>query len=406
MLKKLIAVACFVSLHFSSAVVAESEKVEQCVPEGAWVTSNGKSYDAAEISHSLSKTQVVLLGEDHDNPEHHRWQLQTMSAIYALQPKMALGFEAFPRSTQKTLDRWVAGELSEKEFLADVDWNKIWRFNKDDYMPMFHFARMNRIPLYALNVHRSLVSQVADVGWEQVPAKKREGVSKPAEPLQDYIDVLAQVFSQHMPKHAHNEDVEVPELSDDDMNEILGKASFQRFLQSQLLWDRAMAEKLYEAVNVKKHPVVVGVIGAGHIMGDYGVPYQLNSLGLSSIKTLMPWDGTNECQQLRDGAVDIAFGIVKIDRDELEAEQDRPRLGIYLEHNEGVIVSRLVQGSVAEKTGMKTGDKLLIVAGKKIEKVSEVIDAVQATAFGTWLPMTVKRGTEIIELVAKFPAKP
>ncbi len=397
---------CFLSLTLCSFAMADEKMPQQCVPEGQWVTNNGKQYDPTSIFHSLSKTQVVLLGEDHDNPEHHRWQLHTMSALYALEPNMGLGFEAFPRSTQKILDQWVAGELTEKAFLAAVDWNKIWRFNKNDYMPMFHFARMNRIPMYALNVNRELVSRVGDVGWENVSEKDREGVSKPADPSEDYIDVLAQVFAQHMPKHAHAaKEGEAPELSDDEVNDILGKASFQRFLQGQLLWDRAMAEIFYTGIKKKNHSLMVGILGAGHIMGNYGVPHQLNAMGLKNIKTLMPWDGTIACQQLRDGAVDIAFGIVEISRDEIDAGLDKPRLGVYLEHNEGVMVSRVVTNSVAEKTGLKTGDRITLIAGKSVEKVSDVVDAVQATAFGTWLPMTVSREGKAMDLVAKFSAK-
>lgn len=402
---KIINLICIFSLTFLSTAFADEKKAGICVPVGKWITSKGDSYSPKDIIHTLSKTKVVLLGEDHDNPEHHRWQLQTMAAIYALEPGMALGFEAFPRSTQKILDQWVAGELTEQDFLEAVDWDKIWRFNKDFYMPMFHFARMNRIPMYALNVDRELVAKVGDSGWDNVPEKEREGVSKPAEPSKDYIEVLAQVFSQHMPKHAHGQEGESTELSDADIQEIVEKPSFQRFLQGQLLWDRAMAEVLHSAVTKKAHPVIVGVLGAGHIMGNYGVPHQLNSLGLKNIKTLMAWDGTIECQQLLDGAVDIAFGIVEISREELEAEEERPRLGVYLEHNDGVVITRLVAGSVAEKTGVQVDDKVVSIAGKPVEKVSDVVKAVKATAFGTWLPMTISREGKTVELIAKFPAK-
>ena len=248
---------------------------------------------------------------------------------------------------------------------------------------------------------------MGDKGWDNIPEKEREGVSKPAEPTKDYVEVLAQVFSQHMPKHAHGGggDSESTKLSEADIQEIVAKPSFQRFIQGQLLWDRAMAEVFHSAVNEKKHTMIVGVLGAGHIMGNYGVPHQLNSMGMKNIKTLMAWDGSIECQQLLDGAVDIAFGIVEIPREELDAEEERPRLGVYLEHNEGVVITRLVAGSVAEKTGIQVDDKITNIAGKSVEKVSDVVKAVKATAFGTWLPMTVIREGKTVELVAKIPAK-
>ena len=170
---KIVSIVSLLIFSISSAVSAEQtedmEAVDKlCVPDGQWKTSKGTVHSNKDILHTLSKTRVVLLGEDHDNPEHHRWQLHTIAELFAIQPDMALGFESFPRSTQKYLDLFVAGELSEKEFLDVVNWEKIWRFNKDFYMPMIHFARMNKIPMYALNVDRSLVALVSKKGWANI----------------------------------------------------------------------------------------------------------------------------------------------------------------------------------------------------------------------------------------------
>ena len=385
-----------------------AEVDKQCVPEGVWKTSDGKVYDNPQILHSLAKSQVVLLGEDHDNPEHHRWQLFTIAELYALQPDMALGFEAFPRSTQKFLDQFVAGELSEKEFLEVVNWEKIWRFNKDFYMPMFHFARMNKIPMYALNVDRSLVALVSKKGWDNIPEKDRDGISDPAEASAEYLEMLAEVFAQHMPKHAHkkaqNDSDEIPELSEKEIREILFNPSFRRFSQGQQLWDRAMAEILYKAVKKDKKPLIVGVMGAGHIMGGYGVPHQLKAMGVDKVKTLMAWDGTLDCDQLKEGAVDIAFGVAVASEEEKNAD-DHPSLGVYLENEGGVVVTRIVPGSVAEAMGIQPGDRITVIAGKPVAKVMDVVKAVRATAFGTWLPLTLVRDNQSMELVAKFPPK-
>jgi len=393
-------------LFVSASVFAEETIDKQCVPDNHWVTSEGQRLGNKSVIAELSKTKVVLLGEDHDNAEHHRWQLHTIAEMYALEPNLVLGFEAFPRATQKYLDKWVAGQIEEKEFLDAVEWERIWRFNKDHYMPMFHFARMNKIPMYALNVERQLVSEVGQKGWDNVADKVKEGVSKPVAASQDYLDVLAEVFAQHMPKHGHKSTAEDQEGEEEiDINAILENPAFQNFVQGQLVWDRAMAEIIYKAIEKDKKPVMVGVMGAGHIMGGYGVPHQLKGLGLSNTKTLMPWDGSVDCQQLKDGAVDIAYGIAVVDTESLE-EQERPRLGVYLEHQDNaVIITRLVEGSVAQQTGIKVDDQIVTIAGKPVTKVTDVVEAVKATAFGTWLPIIVKRGDQNLEIVAKFPAK-
>jgi len=387
---------------------------KQCVPEGTWKTSRGEVHNNQDIMHSLSKTNVVLLGEDHDNPEHHRWQLHTMAELFSLEPNMALGFESFPRSAQKYLDQFVDGKLSESEFLDLVEWDKIWRFNKDFYMPMFHFARMNKIPMYALNVDRSLVSLVSQKGWENIPEEDRVGIRDPAPASVDYLEMLAGVFAQHMPKHAHKQtnkkidaeeiEEETPELSEKEISEILLNPSFRRFAQGQQLWDRAMAEIFYKAVKEDKKKLIVGVLGAGHVMGGYGVPHQLQAMDVKNVKSLMAWDGTLDCDQLKEGVVDIAFGVSVVSEAEKNADE-RPRLGVYLENNAGVVVTRLVPDSVAAQSNIQVGDKITVIAGMPAAKVKDVVKAVQSTAFGTWLPMTIIRDDESLEIVAKFPAR-
>ena len=105
----------------------------------------------------MARRDVILLGEDHGNADHHRWQLQTLAALHVLKPRMVIGFEAFPRRLQPVLDRWVAGELSAQEFIAQSDWHKVWNFPPELYLPLFEFARVNRIPMLALNVERNVI---------------------------------------------------------------------------------------------------------------------------------------------------------------------------------------------------------------------------------------------------------
>ena len=131
----------------------------------------------------LATRPVVLLGESHDNAEHHRWQLHTIAALHALQPNLVLGFEMFPRRVQKALDEWVAGELSEEEFLKRSEWNRVWGFDARLYMPIFDFARMHRVPMIALNVDRDLVARVGERGWAGIPEPRARGRERPGRTL-------------------------------------------------------------------------------------------------------------------------------------------------------------------------------------------------------------------------------
>ena len=85
-----------------------------------------------------------MLGERHDSAEQHRWQLQTLTGLHAYRPNLVIGMEMFPRRVQPALDRWVAGETTEQQFLAESDWRTVWGYDSQFYMPILHFARMNR----------------------------------------------------------------------------------------------------------------------------------------------------------------------------------------------------------------------------------------------------------------------
>jgi hypothetical protein len=154
-----------------------------CVPRGAWGAPGPdglRPLAVAELFGSLARRSVVLLGERHDSAEHHRWQLHVIAALHASRPDMVIGLEMFPRRVQPALDRWVAGELSEAEFLQASDWREVWNTDPQLYLPIFHFARMHGIPMVALNVDRKLTRAVRQKGFDAVPAQEREGISRPA----------------------------------------------------------------------------------------------------------------------------------------------------------------------------------------------------------------------------------
>ncbi|MEK6750215.1 MAG: ChaN family lipoprotein [Pseudomonadota bacterium] len=376
---------------------AHEESAPACVAPGTWQVLDGEKSQVIghhDILQRLGKQRVVMLGEDHDNPEHHRWQLHTVIELHALQPKMALGFEAFPRRVQPVLDQWVAGELTAAQFLKAVDWNTIWTYDAAFYMPMFHFARQHRIPLLALNIERSLITKTGDKGWENIAASEREGVSDPAPADPKYIAMLQEVLAQHNHPHGHGAEANTPAHD---------PAALQRFVQSQQVWDRAMAEGLSAAARRADIRMVVGVMGAGHLMHGFGVPHQLKSLGINDIMSLLPWDGAIPCAALHARVADAVFGVRRPDDD---SPHSKPRLGVYLERTaEGVRIAKLTPKSVALEAGLKTGDIVLQAAGRPVTQVADVVSTVQNIAPGLWLPLRVKRYKTTIEIIAKFPSQ-
>lgn len=391
LLPEALAVAAAIALLVTTRTVAAAAV---CVPAGGWAVpgdASARPIGAEQVFADLARRRVVLLGETHDDPDHHRWQLQTVAGLYALHPKLVLALEMFPHRHQSVLDQWVAGELSPAQFLERSEWRKVWGQDSELYLPIFQFARMNRVPMLALNVDRRLTREVGEKGWAQVPSSEREGVSDPAPAGPEYLRVLWQSFREHA-RDGQPTPVEAPELED---------PAFRRFVDNMLLWDRTMAQTIAERVNRDEGTLVVGLVGSGHLREGFGVARQLADLGVSNCAVLLPWDTTAVCDRVTPRLADVLFGVEP--RAET-AENERPRLGIMLEQGEGgVRVQKVLDGSIAQAAGLREDDVIERIAGRRVADAGDVIGAVQGQAPGTWLPIIVRRGAQTMEVIARFP---
>ena len=381
------------------ATASKQATADQCVPVASWVMPGKGETRLSDVMAAIRDKSVVLLGEMHTNPEHHRWQLQMLATLYAARPDMVIGFEMFPRRVQKVLDQWVAGELTESEFLARSEWRSVWSTDAGLYLPLFHFARMNRIPMRALNIDIHLRQAVTAKGFDSVPEKDREGVTRPAPPAPEYLEFLLPIYQQHdRPKQKQTNQQNKPGRYDPD---------FLRFVISQQLWDRAMAQEIHAILNNEnkhKNPLVVGVMGSGHILRGFGVPHQLKDLGVSKVASLLPWDINRSCKSLVAGYADAVFGLTPFASGSAAPAQQRLGVGFeFSEKTKGAHILQVEKGSIAESAGLQAGDVIVEMAGSPLQASGDVIAAVKRQAPGTWLPLKILREGVIAEVIAKFP---
>jgi uncharacterized iron-regulated protein len=292
----------------------KTSAMTQCPAPATWYTfRNGTLQAASEqaILREAARRDVVLMGEHHDNADHHLWQLQTLAALHLLRPQMIVGFEAFPRRVQPVLDDWTAGLLTQQQFLERVEWDKIWNIPAALYLPLFQFARVNRIPMAALNVERTLTEEIAKRGWDAISEMQREGVSRAAKASSGYEDALFEAYKQH----TTGSEKRVPVRED---------LSFRRFVEAQTTWDRAMAEALATRLkgSAGARPLVVGIMGSGHVEYGHGVAHQLRDLGINSIATMLPIDGNALCTGINPAVADAVFAVPADPRDRSTAEKD------------------------------------------------------------------------------------
>ena len=311
---------------------------------------------------------VLLLGEIHTSADDHDWQLQTLESLWrGGRRRLSLGLEMIPAARQPVLDRFNAGQLSEEELLRQVDWAAVWGHDPDLYAPLLRWARLRGVPLLALNAEPKLVRRVRQQGLAAIPAAEREGIGSPAPASPAYRQRLEASWRGHRtlgPPAAAT------------------AADLQRFIESQLLRDRAMAERLAAAHRRDPQRLQVGLIGVGHLQGGDGVPHQLQDLGLKQQLSLTR-------PVLPDGCTLPPRGA---------------RLGAYLESDDqGVWVRQVAPASAAEAADLRPGDRILELNGMAVQRAGQVIRGVRLHPDGLPLQLTIERTGRRRRLELRLP---
>ena len=364
--------------------------------------ASGEPVDSEGLFARLASKRMVLLGEAHTNPEHHRWQAYVLAALHSRHSNMVLGFEMLPRRAQPVLDAWSAGDLTEEALLERSDWQRVWGYDADLYLPLFHFARLNRLPTVALNVDRALISLVGSEGWKAVPEEQRAGLSDPAPASDEYRRSLARLVAYKKTLTPGAEPMPMSDIEPGAVDEVMGSEDFSNFVDAQLTWDRAMAEALAAAHRRDPAALVVGIVGRGHLEYGYGIPHQLSQMGIDEVSVLLPLDAGDTCDPLPPKLAAAVFVVDAYSEDHTPAA--RPLLGVAIEAaTGGVRVTQVMDDSVAARSGLAVDDLIESAAGFEMTTPADLVEVVVRQAPGTWLPLSVLRGEQRLEILARFP---
>ena len=226
--------------------------------------ADGQIISLADIVKDLSAARLVFMGELHTTQSHHHAQLQTVRALKEAGTPVAIGLEMFRRESQPDLDRWVQGELSEKEF--EQIYYKNWNYPYHLYKDIFLYAREHKIPMVGLNVPPEVTKQVARAGFDSLSPKQRGDL--PMVTCRVDPEYLA-FIRRSLAMHGH------------------GGLDFIRFCEAQLVWDTAMAWSLLHYLEKNPESTVVVVAGSGHSWKK-GIPAQIRSRSQLPFRVILP----------------------------------------------------------------------------------------------------------------------
>jgi hypothetical protein len=324
------------------------------------------------LAAAARRLEVLLLGEIHTSAADHLWQLESLETLRQTGVPLSLGLEMVPAPRQPVLDRFSAGRIDEATFLREVGWAEVWGHDPDLYLPLLRWARRQGVPLLALNAEPDLVRRVRRQGLAAVPPGQRQGIGDPAPVGEAYRGRLRTAWAGH-----GGGGLAGGALSPEEANDL------ERFIDSQRLRDRAMAERLAAARRRDPERLVVALVGRGHLEGDDGVPAQLRALGMRRTEALLRPDLPAICAPAPRGA----------------------RLGAYLESSDGAVwVRRVAPDSAAERAGLRPGDRILTVNGTAVQRAGQVILRVANQPAGQLLRLTIEREGRELRLEVKLPA--
>ncbi len=310
----------------------------------------------------LADRRVVFVGETHDRYDHHLNQLAVIEGLYRRDPHLAIGLEFFQQPFQQYLDDFVARRIDERAFLVGTEYFERWRFDYRLYRPIFHFARDKGIPMVALNVPRELTRKVAELGIDGLEAADRAMV--PAQ-----IDRGDEAYRKR-----------IRDAFDSHPN--AGERNFEHFLDAQLLWDEAMAERAADYLKANSGKRMVLLAGSGHLEYGQGIPKRLlRRLPVSSAVVI------NSAHHRLDR--ELADFLLFPDRVDLPKSG---LLGVFLDtEGEGVKVKGFADNSPAEEAGLKEDDKILSIAGMSIENYTDIRLALMDRPAGEQVDVEVQR---------------
>jgi uncharacterized iron-regulated protein len=131
------------------------------VPQRVFDTRQKAFSDFETMLADLARADVIFLGEQHDDPNTHRLELAVLEGLTRRHVALVFAAEMFERDVQPVLDQYLAGKITEEQFLGG---SRPWPRYATDYRPLIEFAKSHEIPVIASNVPRRIASDVSKTG--------------------------------------------------------------------------------------------------------------------------------------------------------------------------------------------------------------------------------------------------
>ena len=365
------------------------EKVMTISPDIVFSGKEGKAVSFTKMITEMKDSRFVYVGESHNSMPMHDIQLQVIQALHKQDNNLSIGLEMFPVTGQEVLNKWSLGLLSEDEFIQEAEWYVTWNFNFGFYRKIFLFAKSNKIPIYALNAPRTMISAVRMKGWEGLSDEQKLIIPQPDLSIKEHRELIMTIFGGAGEAH------QMPQQDMDQMLDALYRA--------QSAWDEVMAFNAVEAAKKDGRRMVV-LAGSGHLLYNLGINYRAFGRTGVPFKTVVCLEvpNTEPSVQVSRSFADYVWGLKE---EEMPAY---PSVGLNFKVFDGLenlVVERNPIGGIVRGQDIKKGDIVLDVDGTDYTSINTLRIYLSHFSWGDEVKFRLLREAKEIEVTLKFEMK-
>ncbi len=367
-------------------------------PPGAFYdTRAGAELPFDDMVAAMASSRVILLGEDHTRMEQKLVQARILDALAARGVHLVLGMEFFDRGDREVLAKWVDGSLRGDEFLLSSGWYDRGSSRFEYFRPIMEVARRHGIPVFGLNVPRSIPRTVNMRGLNGLDEAQRREVGE--------------VATAGSPEHRYL----IARYLGDTVA-MLPPGWFDNMYAAQCLWDVVMARSIL--ADLPDDATMVVVVGSGHVAYGLGIARRIAderraaSLPPLAVTTYVPVEapppdpegepsghpmgGHGEGPTVPPGQFVRSLADVVAVFPATGGIEAYPSLGVQLAATDDgrPKIARVWPDTVAEAVGLTAGDVVLTLDGRVPVDLPHLRLELAKLEWGTRIELVVDRDGE------------
>lgn len=217
-------------------------------------TEERRFVSPAEVVARARGSAFVLLGEKHDNPDHHRLQAWLVASLTRAGRRPAVVFEMIPRDRGAALDAAIAAHPDDPDAIAAaLDWAHGGWPEFALYRPIFAAALAARLPIVPGDPARSQLALLRSRGLDALPEAERVRLALEPPPSAEALRAFAEEV-----REAHCG--------------MAPDAMVDAMIDVQRVRDATLADALLASGGAEGGLLIAG---AGHVRTDRGAPLYL-----------------------------------------------------------------------------------------------------------------------------------